>query len=163
MRMDECRELFTYDEWANGRTFTALAELTKEEWAREVGGSFGSIRGTAAHLVGAEWVWLERWRGATPEHPPQWLTDPTVVQLREVLSKIEADRGAWLAPLSDADLGERREYRLLDGTRRSARLAIQLRHLVNHSTYHRGQLATLLRMVGKVPPGTDLVLWDSGR
>lgn len=34
-----------------------------------------------------------------------------------------------------------------------------IQHLLNHSTYHRGQVALLLRQLGQSPPATDFRLF----
>jgi len=48
-------------------------------------------------------------------------------------------------------------YRTFDGSSHEQSLGDLLRHVVNHATYHRGQLATMLRQLGRTPPATDLV------
>ena len=64
------RELFAYNYWARDRQLEACAALTQEQFQRPLGNSFSSLRDTLAHLVGAEWVWLERWRGRSPRALP---------------------------------------------------------------------------------------------
>ena len=56
-------KLFAYNRWAYGKMFESLGPLSSEELNRKIGGSFGSIHATLVHLYGADWVWLERWRG----------------------------------------------------------------------------------------------------
>ena len=56
-------------------------------------------------------------------------------------------------------LAEPAPYRDPGGAEHLPRLGDQMRHVVNHSTYHRGQAATQLRQIGEVPPGTDLILY----
>jgi uncharacterized damage-inducible protein DinB len=70
---------------------------------------------------------------------------------------VEDERGRYLAGLSDADLERIVEYRTMAGEAHADTLALLIRHVVNHSTYHRGQAATQLRQLGQAPPGTDLV------
>src|SRR5262244_2178877 len=64
------RELFDYNYWARDRQLEACAPLTPEELRRPLGNSFPSLRDTLVHLVGAEFVWLERWLGNTPRAFP---------------------------------------------------------------------------------------------
>lgn len=163
MRVEELRDLFAYNDWANGRIFESLATVTGEEWGREGGGSFASLRGTAAHLVGAEWLWLRRWKGEAPETLPDWLDEPAVASLREELDRVESEREGWLDDLRDDDLTSPCAYRFQSGERHVTPYGTLLRHLVNHSSYHRGQLVTLLRQVGRTPPNTDLLVWDLRR
>jgi uncharacterized damage-inducible protein DinB len=72
---------------------------------------------------------------------------------------VEAERDQYLASLSDVDLGRVVEYRALSGQAYADPLAGLIRHVVNHSTYHRGQVATQLRQLGKTPPTTDLIVY----
>jgi len=160
---DECFELFDYNDWANERIFAALDNLGEDEWAVQRGGSFGSIRGTAAHLVAAEALWLRRWQGHTPTEVPPWVEAPTRAELQVELEAVAVERQAWLGGVSESDLARDLHYRFLSGAEHDTRLALLLRHLVNHSTYHRGQLAAFLRDCGRDPPSTDWVVWDFQR
>src|SRR2546426_1679582 len=76
-------ELFDYNYWARDRQLEACATLTPEQFLRPLGNSFSSLRDTLAHLVGAEWIWLERWLGHTPPSMPSWeLTTTAAVERR---------------------------------------------------------------------------------
>ena len=63
MTPEETRLLFAYDAWANARTLDACAALTPEQFTRELGSSFSSVRDTLAHILGAQWIWNERFYG----------------------------------------------------------------------------------------------------
>jgi len=157
--VNEVADLFAYSRWANGRVFSTAEGLTPEELAAPVASSFPSIRETLGHIAAAEWVWLRRWRGENPKSVPTWSTDSDLADLRDQLAAVEAERGEYLAALTDADLGRLVEYKTMAGQAQADPLASLIRHVVNHSTYHRGQVATQLRHLGKSPPSTDLVLW----
>ena len=51
------RHLYDYNYWARDRQYEACARLTDEQFTRPLGGSFGSLRDTLAHIAGAEWIW----------------------------------------------------------------------------------------------------------
>lgn len=159
MRKQEAIDLFRYTQWANARVFDAIAALDAEWWTREIGGSFGTIRDTVAHLISAEWVWLERWEGRSPGWPPSWVAEEGFPDLRTRSEAISAARLAWIEGLSDDDLGGLIEYGRLNGDRHRRHLDGLIRHVVNHSTYHRGQLVMMLRMAGAAAPSTDMVYW----
>lgn len=159
MTTAEVRQLFAYDAWANALVFEAAAGLSEEQLAHSVASSFPSVLGTLAHVVGAEWVWLRRWLGENPAGFPAWVATPVLADLRARLSAIESERDAFVAGLSDADLGRDVAYRNLSGQAFSDSLDGLIRHVVNHSTYHRGQVATQLRQLGVKPPGTDLIVF----
>ncbi len=163
MTHTDARELFEYNDWASRRLLPAFEELSDEEWTAELGGSFGTPQSTLAHLVAAEWLWLERWRGTSPTSLPDWVEGSSADLLLARLARVAEARRAWLADLTDQALDQEIEYSFLSGDRHRSRLAVLLRHLVNHSTYHRGQLVTMLRQLGRTPEATDLLWWDLGR
>jgi uncharacterized damage-inducible protein DinB len=78
MDLGTIRELYDYNRWANGRSLEAASEVSHEDFTREIGGSFASLRGTLWHLYGTEWIWLERWRGTSPRALPSPLDFPDV-------------------------------------------------------------------------------------
>lgn len=158
MTIDEARELFRYGAWATGRMFDAAGALTAEQFAAHVTSSFPSFGATLAHIVGAEWIWLRRWLGESPLGMPAWVASPASLgELRTHFAAVDADRHAFLAPLTDADLARRVAYRTMDGKAWDHALGDLIRHVVNHSTYHRGQLTTMLRQLGEAPPNTDFI------
>jgi uncharacterized damage-inducible protein DinB len=149
--------LFAYNDWANRRTLDAVAALTPEQRSQHIESSFPSVLATVAHIVGAEWIWLERWMGRPTGGFPDWVATPDFDDLRRRLAAIEAERNAMIAGLTDAQLAAELSYKLLNGTASAEPLHILMKHLANHSTYHRGQIATFLRQLGVTPPSTDLI------
>jgi uncharacterized damage-inducible protein DinB len=150
---------FAYNKWANDRTLQSIATLHDEQVTRNLGSSFPSIRDTAAHIASGEWVWLRRWKGESPTAHPEWAKHGPMAVVVARFAEVEAERAAWLATLTDADLGRRMSFRLFNGTEDTQPLAPQLLHLVNHSTYHRGQIAGMIRQVGGTPIATDLIAY----
>jgi len=155
MTTGEARELFSYGSWATARMFSAAEALTREQVEAFVVSSFPSIRDTLAHIVGSEWIWLQRWLGDSPTSRPAWDGSAALAELKGRLAAVEAERASFLAGLTDVDLERVVTYHGLDGQSFSHPLGDLMRHVVNHSTYHRGQLATLLRQLGQTPPSTD--------
>ncbi len=163
MTIDEARDLFGYSAWATGRMFDAAAVLPADQLSATIASSFPSILGTLAHIIAAEWIWLRRWLGDRPAAAPAWVTASSLPELRARLTEVESERDRFLGQLVDADLDRVVEYRRMSGEAHADRLADLVRHAVNHSTYHRGQLATQLRQIGVHPPGTDFVTWVRSR
>ncbi|NWJ40046.1 MAG: DinB family protein [Geothrix sp.] len=152
-------DLFRYDAWANARLASAILQLPPEAAAQDLGGSFPTLRTTFAHIVSAEWLWLERWRGSHPTAAPGWVASADLAQLVGQLKEVEAERDAFLAGLSEADLGATCAFTLLSGKAASHALRDLLVHAANHSTYHRGQLAAMLRRLGSPAPATDFLVY----
>lgn len=157
MDLTTIHSLIDYHYWSRDRLLEAIAPLTPEQFTRDLGSSHPSVRDTVAHLYFAEWVWNERWQGRSPTGPPA-LTLDDVAAIAAAWSALEAGVRAFIGGLSQADADRVLEYRLLSGQPGSSTIAQLVQHLVNHSSYHRGQVTTMLRQLGAAPPkSTDMV------
>ena len=124
--------------------------MIPDAFSKDLGASFGSVRGTLLHILWGEWGWLRYWQEGNfiREFP---LEDfPTVASLEASWSELEQARRGFVAGLTDEALLEPRP---LDEHTYS--LAELIQQTLNHSTYHRGQVAVLLRQLGHAPPATD--------
>lgn len=151
------RLLFEYNAWANRRTLDACGTLTQEQFTRDLGSSFRSVRDTLAHILGAEWVWLERCQGRSPGALPAAEQFPTLASVNTRWTEIERNLLDLVARLSGEELARVHEFRTLKSGMYANALWQALQHVVNHSTYHRGQAAMLLRQSGAKPNFTDLI------
>lgn len=159
LMIDEIRELYAYNRWADRRVLEAAARMPEDALARDLGSSHGSVRDTLAHILAAEWIWLTRWRGTSPTGvPPTWDLS-TVLRIREQWSRVHADTDAFITGLTDTDLAAEVSYRNTHGETFASPLWRLLRHVVNHSSYHRGQVVGMLRQLGGQGVATDLVMW----
>jgi uncharacterized damage-inducible protein DinB len=149
--------LFEYDRWANARTLEATAKLMPEQFTRDMGSSMRSVRDTMVHILSAEGVWLTRWSGGMPKGHLDAATFPNLESLRAEWAGMEREMGALLASLTDERLQSVFAYSTFAGQPQAQPLWQQIVHLANHSTYHRGQITTMLRQLGAEPVGTDLI------
>lgn len=159
MTLTEARELFAYNKWANDQMLASLQSLPPEQRERDLASSFPTILGTVAHIAAAEWVWLSRWKGAGPSAMPEWAATPVFAFVQRKFAELETERTAYLATLAESDLDRALSFTLFSGAQDAQPLVTQFQHLVNHGTYHRGQVATMLRQVGAAPASTDLIRW----
>lgn len=157
MTPEEIRLLFAYDAWANARDLEACAALTPEQFTRALGSSFTSVRDTMAHILGAQWIWNERFHGRATMGLPKTDQYSDITSLRAAWPQVERDLHAFLEGLSAADLESSFEYRDSKGNSHRNVLGQTLQHLANHGTYHRGQVTTLLRQLGAQPVSTDMI------
>ncbi len=157
MSPEIARQLFAYDAWANGRTLGACALVAPEQFTRDLGSSFHSVRDTLAHILGAQWVWLERFYCRVPAALPPPEDFPDIATLTARASEVQRDLGDYVNQLSSADLAGSFDYRDLKGRPHSGLPWQALQHVANHGTYHRGQITTLLRQLGAKPVSTDLI------
>jgi uncharacterized damage-inducible protein DinB len=153
--MEELRRLFAFNRWANQRMLDAASELTAEELTRDMRSSFPSVLDTLVHMVGAEWVWLARWTGESPREFPDASGLTSLQAVRDRWDDVWGGQQGLLASLSGADDARHLRYRLFSGAEDEQPLGDLMRHVINHGTYHRGQLVTLLRQLGRTPPSTD--------
>lgn len=163
LHKDDVGRLLEYTVWANHAVVRAAAALTVEEFKRDLGSSHGGVRGTLTHMMSAEWIWLERWKGVSPPRMMDEGEFPDVVALSKRWRAIEDHRDAWFRGLRERSLAEAVRYTTTEGKAYEAPLWQLIQHVVNHSTYHRGQVTTLFRLLGVKPVSTDMVLWDRKR
>jgi uncharacterized damage-inducible protein DinB len=155
------RHLYDYNYWARDRQFEACSKLTDEQFTRPLGGSFGSLRDTLAHIAGAEWIWCERWNGRSPRIFPKGDQFPNLGALQEFWRGVERDVRHFLGGVTEASLSQTLTYTNVAGVQWTYPLWQTLFHVANHGTYHRGQVTTLLRQLGASAPALDyLVLQD---
>jgi uncharacterized damage-inducible protein DinB len=155
------RHLYDYNYWARDRQFEACSKLTDEQFTRPLGGSFGSLRDTLAHIAGAEWIWCERWNGRSPRIFPKGDQLPNLGALQEFWRGVERDVRHFLGGVTEASLSQPLTCTNVAGVQWTYPLWQTLFHVANHGTYHRGQVTTLLRQLGASAPALDyLVLQD---
>lgn len=159
MTLDEVRQLFAYNAWANRKLFDAAAALPAELYNRDLKSSHGGIHGTLAHIVWAEHLWLNRWLEKANPAVAQGKDLRTAAEVRARWEEVEAERGRFLAGLSDAQLQDTRNVKPSTGGEYQHTFVQMFQHTVDHSSYHRGQVVTLLRQVGLVPPVTGLIFF----
>ena len=151
------RDLYDYHRWANRRLYDFAAGLGEPTCARDVGPQFSYPRVTRmfAHLYGADWVWLSRWKGTSPTAVPgDELTTMQVV--RERWDALEAEQKAFVDALTDADLARVVSYKNTEGKAYQAPLGQLLVHVANHATHHRSEIATMVTMLRGSPPDTGV-------
>jgi len=161
MHVSDFERLFDYNYWANRRLFDVVSQLTPDEFTQTVAGSYGSIRNTLVHVMSAEWGWLDRCGG--PPRGPKLNPEnfPTVQSVLELWTSVESNMRAFLGTLSDADLARDIEFSL-GGPPKSMALGDLLHHAAVHAAHHRGQVALLLRELGRTPGNFDFVIFAEG-
>jgi uncharacterized damage-inducible protein DinB len=157
MNNEDVRLLYEFNAWANRRTIEACASLTSEQFTRDLASSFRSVRDTIAHIYGAEWLWLERWHGRIPSALPSADDFPTIGAIQRGLEEVDRSLVDYVASLAAEDLRRVVQYKTTSGSAQADPIWQMLQHLANHSTYHRGQVATMLRQLGSKATSTDLI------
>jgi uncharacterized damage-inducible protein DinB len=162
MTKDDIQLLYEYDRWANNRVLQAASALTAEQFTRDLGGSFRSVRDTLVHIVGGEWIWLAYWKETS--HSSAFLTGlrkrrdalfnpdafPTVAVVQLKWAEIEKEQVEFVNLVTNESLEKMLSFR-----KTQIRLAHLMQHLANHSTYHRGQITLMMRQLETEPLATD--------
>jgi uncharacterized damage-inducible protein DinB len=163
MNAQDIRLLYGYNRWANALVLDAASALAPEQFTKDLASSHRSVRDTLAHVLAAEWIWLMRWKGSSPKALLDPAAFPDMASLKARWAEFEREQAEFVEAVSDESLGEVIAYVNTRGEEWRYPLWQMMQHVVNHSTYHRGQAATLLRQLGAAPVTTDfLVFFDEG-
>jgi uncharacterized damage-inducible protein DinB len=163
MTPEDVRLLYEYNHWANDRMLDACGVLSVEEFTRELGSSFSSVRDTLAHIMGVEWLWLERWNGRMPTNLLPSTGFPDLDIIRQRWTDIAGKLLSFASQVSAEDLVRVHHIRTTKGEPYSHPLWEMMQHLVNHGSYHRGQVTAMLRQLNAKPLATDLILFHRQR
>jgi len=151
------RQLLEYDAWATAQLLEAVKTLTPEQFVQEFAGSLSSVRVQFAHLLSV----ADRYRArlahdAVPDIAPESIASPQDLVAYE--SQMRLRLNVFIERLADIDPNLVHEH----ATRRGSYWATveqTLLHMVNHATYHRGQVACLLKLHGVDFADTDYIIW----
>ena len=151
MNLQDLQTMLAYHYWARDRMLGAVEALTPEQYTRDLGSSFKSIRETVTHIYAAEWAWYSRWQGTSPTAllPADRFAD--LAALRQAWTEHEGKMRAFVNGLGEQDVARVIEFKLLSGQAGASPLWQMLQHVVNHASYHRGQVTTMLRQLGASP------------
>jgi uncharacterized damage-inducible protein DinB len=158
MTLQEIKTLHAYNAWATNLIIAALERLSPDQYNQDMKGSHGSIHATFVHLVGGEKIWRERFQG----NPQPFLSaqaHPTLGDVKAIWESNGYDIAKWIGTMSDKSMLETFSFKTAKGDTFTYKYVQAFQHIVNHSSYHRGQIVTMLRQLGVKPPTTDLTLF----
>jgi uncharacterized damage-inducible protein DinB len=156
MTLQEAKTLHAYNAWANNRIFNTVEKLSPEQYKQDLKSSHGGIHGTLVHMVGAEKVWVERFNGS----PQQFLKVDEIADaadLYKIWEKAGYETAKWLSTMNDKRLNDSFEMKTLKGEVFRHVFWQAFQHVINHSSYHRGAVITMLRQLGAEGVSTDLI------
>ena len=144
-----------YTFWANLRVLESLREISDDELRRNCGNSHGGIFDTLLHIFHGDRIWLSR----TTSNPRVSLSDAgenlTPRTLEPAWRQVAQGWRQWASGVDD--VRSLLHYRNLAGEPHSVQFWEMVFHVVNHGTYHRGQIARLVRQSGNAPAYTDYI------
>jgi|SRR5208283_1086272 len=157
MMIKDIRTLFDYDTWATDRTLESVSSVPMDRYLEDLKSSHGGIHGTLVHIYGSSMIWLQRWKGSPTLSSATTSGILSLESLKSHWKEYQADLDSYFGSLDEAKLNGFLSYNDLKSNRQSEPLFQQMQHLINHSSYHRGQIVTMLRQIGSKPIGTDLI------
>jgi uncharacterized damage-inducible protein DinB len=154
------RELYSYHHWANRRLFEVAAGLGAEAAARDMGKhwSYPNLTRMFGHIYGADWLWLQRFKGVSPTSMPGG-EFATLDALRTAWDTFETEQRAYVEGLTGADLGRVVSFKNTQGIEGRVPLAPLLQHVVNHATHHRSEAAAMITLISGSPPDTGMATY----
>jgi uncharacterized damage-inducible protein DinB len=155
---DDFASLYAYNRWADRLVLGACRKLTPEQYAAEPVPGWSSIRSTIVHIAIVTEGWMRGVAGEAVESAPTEHEMPRVEDAERLLDRAHQIFDELLPTLTPERLTTPQTFR---GRGRIAVLPpwVVLRHVVNHATYHRGQVASKLKRLGVEQPATDLIFW----
>jgi uncharacterized damage-inducible protein DinB len=160
METDLIRGLYGYHHWANRRLLEVAAGLGAEAAARDMGKhwSFPTLTRMFGHIYGADWLWLQRFKGVSPTSAPGG-EFATLGDLRKGWDTFEVEQRAYVEGLTEADLKRVIAYKNMQGIEARVALVPLLQHVVNHATHHRSEAAAMITLISGSPPDTGMATY----
>ena len=152
------RTLYAYNAWANARILDTAALVPEARYLERPDG-LDSLRDTLVHIAAAQWVWLQRWQGVSPERLWDPAEFPDVAALRARWREVEAATQHYLETLDEAALAREVDYVNFQGLAWAYPLWQQMLHQANHATQHRSEAALLLTRAGASPGWLDFLVF----
>jgi uncharacterized damage-inducible protein DinB len=143
---DYLRRQFAYDQWANREVLAAI---------RATGGGNDRSLQLMSHILAAESVWLERLK-QVPQTIPVW-PEPNLEQCEAQAAQLGGQWLQFLDLITAGDVSQSISYTNSKGQPWTSDIIDILTHVVMHSAYHRGQIATHMRASGQTPAYTDFI------
>jgi uncharacterized damage-inducible protein DinB len=148
-----------FSAWATCRVLESASALREEELNRDLGNSYGGVFGTLAHIFQADAIWFDRLMGQSTGSLAAYAPGASLAELSAKWRAMHDRYLSWAEGLAPVDWDRIVPHKNLKGeASRQAVWRIVL-HVVNHASYHRGQITTMLRQLGREPVATDLMLF----
>lgn len=144
-------QIANFNYWADNKIIEWLRQINEEQWVQVSISSFSSIRETAVHITSAEKIWVEYWQHTPNAAFLSMEFKGTKEELLTTWEKSSADLKTYIESYPENDYLRPVSFKYpRDGRVGQMAFWQTAAHVINHSTYHRGQLVTLLRQAGFV-------------
>ena len=148
MIKDHFVHLFKYNDWATREVARCISEAMNNQQR---------VYDLLSHIVNSQTIWLNRilQRNMVIDPWENLVVDKCV----ELSVQITSEWINFLEGLNDEDLERRIKYKNNKGEEWENTIGDIVTHIINHSTYHRAQIAQLMRQSGDQPPKTDYIAY----
>lgn len=151
----QCIQLYDYNIWANQRIFTHLQSLPSDLFLKEVDLGFKSIAEIFGHIASVDQVWFARIREMEGPSTIEAKQFNDIEEAIEFITKLQTQIREYL--LSVSDCGKAVTYKNTMGQEFQNSISELIQQIVNHGTYHRGNITTILRYLGYKGIQTDYI------
>lgn len=154
---------YNYNQWANGRFFEHLKTLPDEIYNKKIESVFSSISEVFAHIYQVDRMWLSVMSGDSFEQTMEIIERgkerSAGKNLHEIQLLFDEVSEQYTAFFNNQDLDEvisieHPRYGALDTP-----VSELVQHVVNHGTYHRGNITAMLRQQGHAGVPTDYIFY----
>jgi len=155
------KQFAAYNTWANQKLADLILSLTNEQQTKEIASSFNSLYKTVLHMWDAESIWWQRMKLHERIIRPSENFKGSMQDVVNGLMQQNRQWEEWVGNASDLSIAHVFQYQNSKREQFKQPIYQMVLHPFNHSTYHRGQLVTILRQLGieKIPE-TDFIVWS---
>lgn len=159
--MKHTLETFTsYNFWANTKITDTLKATEPLVIDKEVKSSFPSIRKTTYHIWGAEELWWKRLHGESLSKVPAMDFARSYTEAVSDFLSVSKKFAELVKEKDESYFQTPNTYKDTRGNTWTNTHWQMIMHCMNHSTFHRGQLITMMRAVGLTTiPATDMIVY----
>lgn len=143
------KNLFRYNDWANKRVLESLYTTTSLNEKAQL---------LFSHICISQTIWLER----ILSKQTTFKSTMILLSLDRCKNLGEQSTKEWINFIEktpEENFNSIIKYSNTRGVKIQNKLADIVTHVINHSTYHRGQIALLVRNAGGVPADTDYITY----
>jgi uncharacterized damage-inducible protein DinB len=162
--MKDTRKLFQYNVWANQKVFEHLLELPEEVYRKEVQSVFPSVSAVLIHMYQVDYVWLKALKGekfdeiiASISSLTEKLQTASLVEMKEMFDDMSSQYELFIQ--QKKDLSEQTTIHHPHFGTLETNYDDLVQHIVNHGTYHRGQISAILNQQGNKGVSTDYIFY----
>jgi uncharacterized damage-inducible protein DinB len=153
------REMCEYLRWGDQQSLIAARSVPDEGYYKDCGISAGSVHKVLVHCMAVQWMWLCRFRGEGPQRLEDEREYPHRMDVEQRWPLVHSALIDFVGHQSQQALQQPVSYRDTRGETHTIALRDMILHLIDHGSYHRGQINTLIKKAGGTPQPISYRLW----